>query len=81
MCRNGDRNIIATYPNDRWNREAFAPEGLGQLTKLGKQQQYQLGQYFRKRYGSLIGDGEYSPKTVYIESTVKKLKSVFGANL
>lgn len=31
-------------------------------------QHYRLGQYFRKRYNSLLGD-KYSPDKVYIRST------------
>lgn len=32
------------------------------------QQQYQLGQYFRRRYDKLLGE-RYSPNKVYIQST------------
>lgn len=35
---------------------------------MGKQQQYQLGQYFRRRYDKLFGE-RYSPNNVYIQST------------
>lgn len=35
---------------------------------MGKQQQYQLGQYFRRRYDKLLGQ-RYSPNKVYIQST------------
>lgn len=35
---------------------------------MGKQQQYRLGQYFRRRYDKLLGNG-YSPNKVYIQST------------
>lgn len=31
-------------------------------------EQYKLGQYFRRRYGQLLGD-KYSPKNIYIRSS------------
>lgn len=37
--------------------------------QIGKQQHYALGKFLRKRYLSLLGNGSYSPKTVYIQST------------
>lgn len=52
------------------------PEGFAQLTKIGKQQHYALGQYFRERYAKLLGNGDYSVDKVFVHSTVrcKKLK-------
>lgn len=38
------------------------------ITQLGKQQQYRLGQYFRRRYDTLLGE-RYSPNKVYVQST------------
>lgn len=35
---------------------------------MGKQQQYQLGEYFRRRYNKLLGE-RYSPKKVYVQTT------------
>lgn len=69
LCRHGDRNIYIIIPNDPWKYEKYWPGGYGQLTKVGKQQHYQLGKFFRKRYASLIGNGDYSPNKVYVQSS------------
>lgn len=37
--------------------------------QLGKLQHYELGKFFRRRYRSLLGNGEYSRDKVYIQST------------
>lgn len=37
---------------------------------MGKQQQFELGQYMRDRYAKLLGDGRYTSKKIYIQSTV-----------
>lgn len=46
VIRHGDRTPLRTLPNSpyRW------PEGLGQLTPIGMQQEYQRGVEFRKKY-------------------------------
>lgn len=36
---------------------------------MGKQQQYELGKYFRRRYEKLLGDGSYSPDKVFTVSS------------
>lgn len=61
---------MRSYPDDPWKAEENWPEGYAQLTRIGKQQHYLMGQYMRKRYSSLLGDGSYSPNLVYIRSTV-----------
>lgn len=53
LFRHGDRSPIRLYPNDP-NPESFWTEGLGMLTKLGRQQHYQLGKYFHNRYEDFI---------------------------
>lgn len=40
----------------------------GLIKQEGKRQQYKLGQYFRRRYGELLGN-KYSPKKIYVQST------------
>lgn len=73
IFKDGDRNIYRSYPNDEWASEEFWPGGYSALTNLGKQQQYELGQYLRERYASLLGrNGEYSPDIVYVRATVVK---------
>lgn len=69
MYRHGDCNINTVYPNDPYKDEdVHWPEGFGELTKTGKQQQYELGEYFRRRYDKLLG-ARYSPKRIYVQST------------
>lgn len=68
IFRHGARNIEKTYPNDPYKNEKFWPEGLGQLTKEGKRQLFELGLYLRRRYNNLLG-ARYSPNDVYIQST------------
>lgn len=38
--------------------------------QVGKQQQYELGQYLRDRYAKLLKNGRYSMERIYIQSTV-----------
>ncbi|KAM7363552.1 acid phosphatase 1 isoform 2-T2 [Cochliomyia hominivorax] len=68
LYRHGDRTPIEPYPNDPWRDTKYWPTGWGQLTNIGKQQQYNLGQWLRKRYGSLLSD-TYSKNEIYIRST------------
>lgn len=41
---------------------------MGQLTRDGKVQGGKLGEYFRRRYKKILGDG-YSANDVYVQST------------
>lgn len=36
---------------------------------MGKQQEFELGKYLRQRYAKLLGDGSYSPDTVFTVSS------------
>lgn len=70
ITRHGDRTPIKTFPNTK----SVWPEGLGQLTWLGMEQHYELGQMFRKRYveeHGLVGS-EYRGNEVYVRSTSKE---------
>lgn len=74
ICRHGDRNIQYSFPTDPWASEEFWTGGFAQLTNLGKEQQYELGQYLRKRYWRLLGgNGDYSANKVYAQSTVRNV--------
>lgn len=69
IFRHGERNIVfPSYPTDPYKDEIHWPGGFGQLTKKGKIQQYELGQYFRRRYGKIL-DVKYSWNNVYVQST------------
>lgn len=67
--RHGDRTIRNAYKNDPYKHRIHWPEDFGQLTAVGKQQQYELGKYFRRRYEKLLGDGSYSPDKVFAVSS------------
>ncbi|XP_037041768.1 uncharacterized protein LOC119078368 [Bradysia coprophila] len=74
VCRHGDRNIYTwiapSVENDPWSPEKYWPGGYAQLTNIGKRQHYKLGQYFKKRYASLVGIGLYKANLTSIRSTV-----------
>ncbi|GFN78135.1 testicular acid phosphatase homolog [Plakobranchus ocellatus] len=66
VFRHGDRSPTSTYPTDPHINDW--ENGLGQLTKTGMIQSFELGQYIRQRYGSLIGT-EFIKDEVYVRST------------
>lgn len=44
--------------------------GFGQLTKIGKQQMFELGAYLRRRYFKLLPEnGQYHVNDIYVQST------------
>ncbi|XP_047421058.1 prostatic acid phosphatase [Sciurus carolinensis] len=67
VFRHGDRSPIDTFPNDPI-KESSWPQGFGQLTQIGMEQHYELGQYIRKRYGKFLNES-YKHEQVYIRST------------
>uniref|UniRef100_T1IKD9 acid phosphatase n=1 Tax=Strigamia maritima TaxID=126957 RepID=T1IKD9_STRMM len=66
LFRHGDRSPTETYPTDPW-KDAW-PDGFGQLTTLGMNQQFEMGKYLRQRYGKLINE-TYNHNTVVVRST------------
>ncbi|KRY68328.1 Prostatic acid phosphatase [Trichinella pseudospiralis] len=67
MYRHGYRTPLGTFPTDEYTEWAY-PNGFRQLTKLGCQQQYELGQYLRSRYANFLSD-HYNASEVYVRST------------
>ncbi|GFY57894.1 testicular acid phosphatase homolog [Trichonephila inaurata madagascariensis] len=65
IFRHGDRAPIKLYPNDPNTEEAW-PEGLGQLTMLGKKQNYEVGKYLRFLYEDFITS---DPNEVMVNSS------------
>ncbi|XP_037947770.1 prostatic acid phosphatase-like [Teleopsis dalmanni] len=68
IYRHGDRTPIEPYPTDPWGKSEFWPTGWGQLTKIGMQQHYHLGQWLRKRYNSILNI-TYTKDEIYIRAT------------
>ncbi|KAG8516265.1 Prostatic acid phosphatase, partial [Galemys pyrenaicus] len=76
VFRHGDRSPIQTFPNDPI-KESSWPQGFGQLTQVGMQQQYELGEHIRKRYEVFLNESykreqasrEVQSEHVYVRST------------
>ncbi|XP_078579278.1 prostatic acid phosphatase-like [Branchiostoma floridae x Branchiostoma japonicum] len=69
VYRHGDRTPYNVYGNDT-NTEDTWPQGFMQLTRVGIQQQYELGQFLRSRYvGPEFLNTSYSRYQVQVWST------------
>lgn len=68
LYRHGDRTPIKPYPTDPYGNNSYWPVEFGQLTDVGRQQQYNLGRWLRTRYNTLIGE-TYSKNEIYVLST------------
>ncbi|XP_077347644.1 prostatic acid phosphatase-like isoform X5 [Lithobates pipiens] len=67
VFRHGDRSSGETYPNDKYKEDSW-PDGYGQLTQLGMEQHFELGQYLRKRYTGFLNE-TYNRHEVFVRST------------
>ncbi|CAF0875929.1 unnamed protein product [Rotaria sp. Silwood1] len=67
IYRHGDRTPVTTFPTDPVKPSDW-PNGLGQLTIAGIEQQHRLGGYLRNRYESLLSTN-YTPSEVVVRST------------
>ncbi len=67
VIRHGDRTPIHDLPGTPYNW----PQGLGQLTPTGMQQEFKLGMAMRKRYieDTQLLPSQYSAKTLYVRSS------------
>ncbi|KAK9754259.1 Histidine phosphatase superfamily (branch 2) [Popillia japonica] len=68
VFRHGDRVIVNPYPTDPYRNNSYWPAGWGQMTNLGKLQEYNLGKWLRKRYDGFL-PANYSEKDILIRST------------
>lgn len=78
ILRHGQRTINNPYPNDPYKDKIHWPEGFAQLTNLGKKQEYELGNFLRRRYGRFLGS--YSSEKVSILSSAFD-RTINSANL
>ncbi|KFD54604.1 hypothetical protein M513_04549 [Trichuris suis] len=67
VWRHGDRAPVDNFTSNPDKATAW-PVGLGELTKLGIQEHYKLGEYLRKRYSDFL-PAAYNAKTVHVRST------------
>uniref|UniRef100_A0A8D0GDD5 Lysosomal acid phosphatase n=1 Tax=Sphenodon punctatus TaxID=8508 RepID=A0A8D0GDD5_SPHPU len=67
LYRHGDRSPVKTYPRDPYQESAW-PQGFGQLTQVGMQQHWALGQALRKRYSGFL-NSTYNRQEIFIRST------------
>ncbi|XP_056636081.1 prostatic acid phosphatase-like [Diorhabda sublineata] len=72
LFRHGSRAPRKVFDSDPYKSRIAEiwPEGLSQLTKLGKQQQYSLGLWYRQRYSEFIPE-KYDPTFLRVLSSNK----------
>lgn len=69
LFRHGDRSPIRAYKNDIY-KESDWPQGFGQLSAMGMQQEYELGHYFKQQYvDTAFMNASYRRQEVYVRST------------
>jgi lysosomal acid phosphatase len=65
IWRHGDRTPSVLIPTDVNNTEETWEIGLGELTKIGLQQEFRLGRFLRERYDGFLSK-KYSPFEVFL---------------
>lgn len=65
VFKHGHRSPFRLYKTDPNPREIW-PEGLGQLTQLGRLQMYQVGVQLRQRYKDFL---THDPNEIYLQSS------------
>lgn len=68
ILRHGERAPQDTYPNDPYINERMEPYGWGQLTNVGRINQYNQGNFLRQRYDNFLGP-IYNPDIFYLQCT------------
>lgn len=71
VYRHGHRSPIYIYPKDPYQENTSWPDGLGRLTQIGMNMEYDLGKFLKSRYinqNSLV-NSSYLYKEVYIRSS------------
>jgi len=68
LFRHGDRNPNRPWGPDDPNPESVWPQGWGQLTDLGKDQLFRLGEQTKARYAGFLSR-DYKNEELYVRST------------
>ncbi|GFO25792.1 lysosomal acid phosphatase [Plakobranchus ocellatus] len=71
LYRHGDRSPVKIYPKDIHQEYNTWPDGLGWLTNLGKQQQYELGEFLKDRYDGFLNTSYYNHEEIRVESSAE----------
>ncbi|BFY98827.1 hypothetical protein BsWGS_01867 [Bradybaena similaris] len=69
LYRHGDRSPVFVYPTDINQPAVTWPDGLGWLTNIGKNQQYELGQYLKSRYDGFLNTSHYNHEEIQVQSS------------
>nr|CAB3219784.1 prostatic acid phosphatase-like [Phallusia mammillata] len=69
VWRHGARSSLRSFPTDPYNHQNIWPNGPGQLSQVGMKQHYELGRYFRKKYGGILLNEFYQHNQIYVRST------------
>ncbi|XP_078359951.1 prostatic acid phosphatase-like [Oculina patagonica] len=71
VYRHGDRSPAQFFPADK--HKNYWPQGPGQLTQIGMEQEYELGQFFKDRYVKeyKLLNSTYLFKEIYVRSSDK----------
>lgn len=67
LYRHGDRTPIQTFPSDPYQEQDW-PNGFGQLTATGIEQQHNLGRFIRGRYQTILNT-TYVASEIVVRST------------